>query len=114
MSRHPPQPWQFSILNQAKSCPTIGVHLNLPGIGAIKGDARIYETPLTGGKSADLARSHGFFVRVRERVINLEDELFGIAQPNHAAWVRFALDVRAEGLRNHLLSSREGVRDSQG
>ena len=26
MSRHPPQPWQFSILNQAKSCPTIGVH----------------------------------------------------------------------------------------
>ena len=27
MSRHPPQPWQFSILNQAKPCPTIGVHL---------------------------------------------------------------------------------------
>ncbi len=92
----------------------IEIDRDLPGIGAIKGDARIYETPLTGGKSADLARSHGFFVRVRERVINLEDELFGIAQPNHAAWVRFALDVRAEGLRNHLLSSREGVRDSQG
>ena len=53
-----------------------------------------------------------FFVRVRKRVINLEDELFGIAQPNHAAWRRFALEVRAEGLRDHLLSSREGVRDS--
>ena len=92
---------------------TIEIDVDLPGIGAIKGDARIYEKPLTGGKSADLARSHGFFVRVRERVINLEDELFGITQPNHAAWARFALEVRAEGLRNHLLSSREGVRDSQ-
>ena len=92
---------------------SIEIEHDLPGIGAIKGDARIYETPLTGGKSADLARSHGFFVRVRERVINLEDELFGITQPNHAAWARFALEVRVEGLRDHLLSSREGVRDSK-
>ncbi len=28
MSRHHPQPEQFSILNQAKSCPTIGVYPN--------------------------------------------------------------------------------------
>ncbi len=91
----------------------ITIDEELPGIGAIKGDARIYEKPLTGGKSADVARSHGFFVRVRKRVINLEDELFGITQPNHAAWARFALEVSAEGLRDHLLSSREGVRDSQ-
>lgn len=86
---------------------------DLPDIGPIKGDARIYKEPLTRGKSADLARSHGFFVRVRERVINLEDELFGVTQPNHAAWARFALEVRVEGLRDHLLSSREGVRDSK-
>ena len=92
---------------------TIKIDEDLPGIGTIKGHARIYEKPLTGGKSADLARSHGFFVRVRERVINLEDELFGITQPNHASWARFALEIRAEGLRDHLLSSREGVRDSE-
>ena len=92
---------------------TIEIDKDLPGVGAVKGAARIYPKPLTGGKSADLARSHGFFVRVRERVINLEDELFGITQPNHAAWARFALEVRAEGLRNELLSSREGVRDSK-
>ena len=92
---------------------SIRIDKNLPGVGAIKGDARIYEKPLTRGKSADLGRSHGFFIRVRNRVINLEDELFGITQPNHAAWTRFALNVRAEGLREHLLSSREGVRDSK-
>ena len=92
---------------------SIDIDDNLEGIGNVTGVARIYEKPLTGGKSADVGRSHGFFIRVRERVINVEDELFGITQPNHAAWTRFALEVRAEGLRDHLLSSREGVRDSQ-
>lgn len=96
-----------------ESIKRIQIEDNLLGIGPIIGDAQIYEKPLTGGKSADLARSHEFFIRVRERVINLEDELFGVTQPNHAAWIRFALDVRVEGLRKHLLSSREGVRDSE-
>ena len=85
----------------------------LPGIGNVKGTARIYTKQLTTGKSEQVGRSHGFFIRVRERVINLEDELFGVQQPNHAAWSRFALEVNAEGLREHLLSSREGVRNSE-
>ena len=67
---------------------------------------------MTGGKSDQIARSHGFFVRVRNRVINLEDELFGVDAQNHSAWSRFALEVDADGLRDHLLSSREGVRES--
>ena len=85
----------------------------LPGVGKICGTARIHERPLTSGKSEQFGRSNGFFVRVRKRVINLEDELFGVQQPNHAAWSRFVLEVDADGLRDHLLSSREGVRDSQ-
>ena len=84
---------------------------SLPVIGAVNGTASIYEQQLTTGKSGQLGRSNGFFVRVRGRVINLEDELFGIEPLNHAAWSRFALDVHAEGLREYLLSSREGVRD---
>ena len=88
-------------------------NLKLPGIGEVTGIARIYEKQLTTGKSADTGRSNGFFVRVRGRVINLEDELFGIDALNHAAWSRFALEIHANGLRDHLLSSREGVRDSE-
>ena len=87
--------------------------VELPGIGDISGTASIYEKQLTTGKSAYVGRSNGFFIRVRGRVINLEDELFGVRQPNHAAWSRFALEVDADGLREHLLSSREGVRDSE-
>lgn len=82
-------------------------------IGHVSGVARIYEKRLDTGKSSQLGRrSNGFFIRVRGRVINVEDELFGIAQLNHAAWSRFSLEVDADGLRRHLLSSREGVRDS--
>lgn len=85
----------------------------IPGIeGKITGSAVIYERRLTEGKSDRYSRSHGFFIRVRGRVINLEDELFGLAALNHAAWARFSMEVDADGLREHLLSSREGVRES--
>ena len=86
--------------------------VNLPRIGKVSGRARICGRQLSTGKSGEVGRSHGFFIRVRGRVINLEDELFGLEALNHAAWSRFALEVDADGLRKHLLSSREGVRDS--
>jgi Histidine kinase-, DNA gyrase B-, and HSP90-like ATPase len=87
--------------------------LTIPGIdGHITGTARIFRKRLTEGKSDQYDRSHGFFVRVRGRVVNLEDELFGLDALNHAAWARFSMEITADGLRNHLLSSREGVRES--
>ena len=95
-----------------KPLKTVQIDEIVPGIGPIKGTASIYEKTLTGGKSDRIARSNGFFVRVRKRVINLEDELFGLEALNHSAWSRFALEVDADGLRDHLLSSREGVRES--
>ena len=86
--------------------------VDVQGIGKVRGKARIYRKQISTGKAGEVGRSHGFFIRVRERVINLEDELFGLEALNHAAWSRFALHVDADGLRDHLLSSREGVRDS--
>lgn len=87
--------------------------VRIPGIrGEIAGEAVIYERRLTESKADQYSRSHGFFVKVRERVVNLEDELFGLGALNHAAWARFAMEVHADGLREHLLSSREGVRES--
>ena len=91
---------------------TIRFDRKLSGIGKVEGKASIYEKSLATGKAKEIGRSHGFFIRVRERIINLEDQLFGVQPLNHAAWARFALEVRAEGLRDHLLSSREGVKDS--
>lgn len=95
-----------------KTIRKIDISRTVAKIGKISGHARIYEKRLTTGKSDQHGRSNGFFIRVCGRVINLEDELFGIPQPNHAVWSRFALDVSADGLQDHLLSSREGVRES--
>lgn len=87
--------------------------LVIPGIdGVITGSATIFEKRLTEGKASQYDRSHGFFIRVRGRTINLEDELFGLDVLNHAAWSHFSMEVTADGLRDHLLSSREGVRES--
>ena len=85
----------------------------LNGIGRIQGTARIHEKQLTTGKSEQMGRSNGFFIRVRGRVINLGDGHFGLPELNYAAWSRFALEVEAGGLRDYLLSSREGVRDTE-
>ena len=91
---------------------SVTIDESLAGLGPIRGTARVFERELPGGKSDQHGRSYGFFIRVRGRVINLEDELFGLSALNHAAWSRFALELDAEGLRDHLLSAREGVRDS--
>lgn len=90
-----------------------GAGIEIPGIeGEVTGTAVLFEERLTTGKSEQYGRSNGFFIRVRGRVINLEDELFGLEALNHAAWSRFSMEVNADGLRDHLLSSREGVRES--
>lgn len=93
---------------------TTGAGVIVPGIeGEVKGTASIYKRKLTEGKSDQYGRSNGFFIRVRDRVVNLEDALFGLPALNHAAWSRFHMDVHVDGLRTLLLSSREGVRESE-
>jgi hypothetical protein len=92
---------------------TTSTGVKIPRVeGEITGSAILYERPLVTGKSLQYGRSNGFFIRVRGRVINLEDELFGLEALNHAVWSRFQMEIHIDGLREHLLSSREGVRDS--
>lgn len=61
------------------------------------------------GKSADLGRSNGFFVRVRDRLINEENELFGLNPQAHIILSRFRADINAEDLDDALTAPREGV-----
>ena len=83
----------------------------IPGI--ISGTATVHRNPLEGGKSDRYSRSYGIFVRVRQRIINLEDETFGLPAQNHAAWNRTVITVDADGLSEFLQSSREGVRETK-
>lgn len=75
----------------------------------VTGDVVITVRTLTEGKSSDLRRSHGFFVRVRDRLVNLEDPLFGLKPLSHQTFNRFRADLQADDLDRALTAPRESV-----
>ena len=79
----------------------------------ISGRAIVAGRSLHGGKSRDLGRSNGFFVRVRDRLINEEDALFGLPTLSHQTFNRFRADIAADDLDEVLTAQREGVGESK-
>jgi hypothetical protein len=89
------------------------VGVTLPHAGFVTGEAELYEDTLKKGKSEETGRSHGFFVRVRGRLVNLWDETFGIdVELSHGVLTRFRMVFDADGLDAHLASPRESIQDS--
>lgn len=86
-----------------------GPYVEIDGLGRIRGEARVYDTELTLGKAGETGRSHGFFVKVRGRLVNLDDALFGIRALSHQTFARFWMEVEADGLDDFLRSTREAV-----
>jgi Histidine kinase-, DNA gyrase B-, and HSP90-like ATPase len=88
--------------------------LELEHAGFIHGTARVYDRNLKGGKSEEvIGRSHGIFVKVRERLINLDDEEFGIdVELSRGVLAHFRMEVHADGLDPHIASPRESVQES--
>ena len=84
--------------------------LEVPGLGRITGYAEAYADLLTG-KSDEIGRSHGFFVYVKERLLNVTDGHFGIS-PNelrHGTFGRLRVVVHMDRLDEGLRSNREAV-----
>ena len=84
--------------------------LDVPGLGRITGYAEAYQDLLTG-KSDEIGRSHGFFVYVYGRLLNVDDGHFGISpdELRHGTFGRFRLVVYMDGLDEGLRSNREAV-----
>jgi len=84
--------------------------LELPAIGRISGSVSLYQDPLTG-KSDAWGRSYGFFIYVRERLINADDEYFGLDSNllRHGTFSRCRVRVNIDILDEELRSSRESV-----
>ncbi|UAJ10622.1 ATP-binding protein [Glacieibacterium megasporae] len=74
----------------------------------ISGDVIVTEQSLKG-KSDRYERSFGFFVRVRGRLINLEDPLFHNSPLSFSTFNRFRADLEIDDLHNDLTAPREGV-----
>ena len=75
----------------------------------VTGTVQVFDRSLFGTKSDDLERSHGFFVRVRDRLVNLEDPLFGTTDLTHKYFSRFCADVNADDLDRAVKAAREGI-----
>lgn len=81
-------------------------------LGRITGYAEAYKDLLTG-KSDDFGRSHGFFVYVLGRLINVVDGHFGIKpdELRHGTFGRIRVVVHMDGLDDFLQSDRERIRE---
>ena len=82
------------------------------GLGRITGYAEAYRELLTGGKSSELGRSHGFFIYVLGQLINVDDGHFGISpdELRHGTFGRIRVVIHMDGLDEYLRSDRERVR----
>ena len=78
----------------------------------VRGSVVVTKRSLHAGKSADLIRSHGFFIKVRGRLINEEDPLFGLTPRAHQTFNRFRADLTADDLDEAVTAPREGVGES--
>ena len=76
----------------------------------ISGSAKVTQQTL-GGKSTDLIRSEGFFVYVRDRLVNEEDARFGLHELSHSTLNRFRADIHADDLDAIVTANRESMED---
>ena len=107
-----PAPKDITI-SKDKNCDISSEHhfgLDVPGLGRVTGYAEVYKDLLTG-KSDEISRSHGFFVYVYGRLLNVVDGHFGISpdELRHGTFGRFRLVVHMDGLDSGLRSSREAI-----
>ena len=78
----------------------------------ITGTILVTESTLRTGKSDDIMRSHGFFVKVRGRLVNERDDRFGLHVLQYQVFNRFRADIDIDDLDDSITAPREGVGDS--
>ena len=89
-------------------------YVELPELGRVTGLVRLFEDKVSGGKSEERGASNGFHINVLGRVVNQFDTSFGEENLNHAAWARFRMTVRADGLNEFLTTNREQFKERRG
>ena len=87
----------------------VGATLVSPSFpSGISGRLQVYKSTLEG-KSDDLGRSGGFFIRANERLISEDDPLFGLTARSHQVFNRFRADLEVDDLDGIITAPREGV-----
>ncbi|WP_198169506.1 ATP-binding protein [Herbidospora daliensis] len=75
----------------------------------VSGTAIVTLQSIYGLKSDDIIRSNGFFVKVRGRLVNIDDPLFGLRPLSYETFSRFRAEITADDLDPIITAPREGV-----
>lgn len=89
-----------------------GYYVDMLNIKRVRGRIELYNDSLVKGKSQDWGRSHGIFLMIRKRLINLDDPLLGMPAMTHGVFNRIRIIVEADGLNEYITSTRESIKDS--
>lgn len=100
-------PQEYSIGEEIDDC-----YLDLPNLPKVKGVAYLYRDSLLSGKSSSNGRSHGIFLLVRKRLINIDDPLLGMDALTHGVFNRLRFIIEADGLNDYITSTRESIKSS--
>lgn len=87
--------------------------VDMPEIKNVTGQIELYkESLLKGDKAEKWGRSHGIFLMVRDRLVNIDDALMGMSALSHGVFNRVRIMVHADELDSLITSTRESIIDS--
>ena len=81
-------------------------------LGLVWGNVRLFDETLLKYRSADRGRSHGFFLVVRGRLLNPDDEKLFLPDPSFQTFYRSQFIVYADDLDDYVLADRERLRNA--
>ena len=84
--------------------------VRFPRLGQVWGHVRLFDETLLKFRAHDHGRSHGFFVIVRGRLVNPDDEKLFILDPSFQTFYRSQFILFADDLDAALLADRQRLR----
>ena len=88
-------------------------YVDFDSLKHVTGKFILYNESLLGGKSAQNGRSHGIFLSIRGRLVNLDDPLLGMPAFSHGPFNHCQILIEADDLNRYLTSTREAVKESK-
>lgn len=84
--------------------------IHFPELGDLSAEVSLFATSLATGVASEHGRSHGFFVMVRDRLLNPDNPQLLLGDPSFGTFYRTQFVLRVDGLDADLLANREQLR----
>lgn len=88
-------------------------YIKFAHLGLVWGNIRLFDETLLKYRSADHGRSHGFFLVVRGRLLNPDDEQLFLPDPSFQTFYRSQFILVADDLDSKLLADRQRLRKDE-